>query len=99
MVISNLYRTFKSLFFEGISVTINEPRTRQPPIIILIVIFSDKNITEENTVTTGSTAETRDAMEGPVIFIPVKKDQKANTVETTAVITTAIIPLKLFSVG
>lgn len=50
-------------------------------------------MTEENTVTTGSSIETSAAEEGPIFSKPLKNDQKASTVEISAIITTAEIPL------
>ena len=73
-------------------VTTKEPTTNKPPIIKFTVSASERIITEEITVTTGSNVETRDATDGPVISIPVKSAQKATTVETIAISITAISP-------
>ena len=73
-------------------VTTKEPTTNKPPIIRFTVSASERIITEEITVTTGSNVETRDATDGPVISIPVKSAQKATTVETIAISITAISP-------
>ena len=74
--ITNLCLQVIPVFLKGIAVKMRAAKTSDPPTIILVVIFSDKTITEESTVTTGSKVETSAAVEGPVFSIPVKKTKR-----------------------
>jgi hypothetical protein len=63
-----------------------------PPNTIFNVNFSDKKNTEDKTVTTGSKVDTSAAIDAPVLSIPLRKDQKARTVEIIAIKKTDAYP-------
>ena len=70
---------------------IKASKTRKPPTIMLMVSFSERKITEESTVTTGSSVEASAAVDAPVFSMPVRNDQNARTVEIIASRNTAVI--------
>lgn len=72
---------------------IKASKTRKPPTIMLMVSFSERKITEESTVTTGSSVEASAAVDAPVFSMPVRNDQNARTVEIIASRNTAVKPI------
>lgn len=67
-------------------------KIRVPPNIMLIVNFSDKKITEDKIMTTGSKVDTSAVVDAPVFSRPVRNDQKARTVDIIAINRMAIYP-------